>query len=281
MIDEAEEVGVAVAVLSAASQAAVHMVWKSAGDKLVIRAIIGSVESLVMLPFALYVALPTQALWIWLAVSVCIHLIYQLVLIEAYKSLDFSVAYPLARGMAPIATAVLGIALLGDRVGPAALLGIVCVSAGLITISLGARPHRSGLLAALVAGLLTTAYSLVDAQGMRLAANMWTFVVWFFVLDGVGILIIAIGMRGRRLPGLMQAEGKRALVGSAISLGGYTAALVAFRLISVGAATALRETSVAFATLFAKLFLGERIPYRRYLGVTLIVIGSGLIALFL
>lgn len=256
------------------------MVWKSAGDKLVIRAIIGSVETLVMLPIALFVALPTETVWLWLLLSVCIHLIYQLVLIEAYKALDFSVAYPLARGIAPVATAILGIALLGDRLGPAALSGIVCVSAGLITISLGARPHRSGLFAALVAGLLTTAYSLVDAQGMRSAASMWTFVTWFFILDGIGILIITVARRGRRLPHLMQAEGKRALVGSAISLGGYTGALVAFRLISVGAASALRETSVAFATLFARVFLHEQIPLRRLIGVAMIVVGSVVIALF-
>ncbi len=274
-----EMAGTFAAIFSAASQAVVHMIWKSAGDKLVIRALIGVIAMVVMAPFVFFVKLPTIDLWGWIAISVMLHLIYQLVLIEAYKALDFSVAYPLARGIAPIATALLGVALLGDRLNLFEMFGIIGVSAGLATISFGARPHRNGLIAAIAAGLLTTAYSLVDAQGIRLAEHAITFIAWFFVLDGIGILVISTVKRGKVLPQLMKAEGLRAIAGGGISIIGYSGALIALRLIAVGAATALRETSVVFAALLARIFLNEKIPTQRLAGIAMIVSGSVLIAL--
>ena len=144
---------------------------------------------------------------------------------------------------------------------------------------MGALPHRNGLIAAIVAGLLTTTYTIVDAQGVRAADHAITFIAWFFVLDGVGILAISAVRRGRKLPGLMKSEGMRALYGGAISLVGYASALLAFRLISVGAAAALRETSVAFATLLARFTLKETIPRRRIIGILLIISGAILIGL--
>ncbi len=273
------EFGVSLALLlSAASQASVHMIWKAAGDKLVIRSIIGLIEAVIMIPLIVFVPWPSGVVWGWLFLSVVVHLIYQLVLIEAYKSLDFSVAYPLARGVAPIATAMLGAVFLGDHLGPLAITGIVAVSAGLITVSLGAKPHRNVLIAAIIAGLLTTAYSVIDAQGIRSASNAFTFIVWFFAIDGLVILSITVFRRGRLLPELMKAEGYRGLIGGGISLFGYTAALGAFRLISIGAATALRETSVVFASLLARFFLKETIPLKRYAGIFLIIVGSTVLA---
>ena len=60
---------------------------------------------------------------------------------------------------------------------------------------------------------------------------------------------------------------------------GYASALAAFRLAPVGAVSALRETSVVFATLFAVLVLKERPPGRRLYGILVIICGAVLIAL--
>jgi drug/metabolite transporter (DMT)-like permease len=275
----AAQLGVGAAVLSAASQASVHMIWKSAGDKLVVRAIIGAIGTVVMLPVIFFVQLPTATVWIWLIASMIVHLFYQLILIEAYRKLDFSVAYPLARGVAPIATALLGVGLLNDDLSAMAFLGIFVISAGLIVLASKARPNRSGLIAAILAGLLTTCYTLIDASGIREADEIITFVAWFFVLDGVGMFMIATIRRGRALPKLMLQEGKPALAGSVISLLGYASALTSFRWISAGAASALRETSVVFAAILGRLFLKEVLDRSRIAGVGLIVGGAAILTL--
>ena len=178
------ELGLLAALISAGLQASVHGVWKAAGDKLVIRAIIGCVEAVLVLPLLWFVPLPSAQLWGWLLLSVAIHLVYQLILIEAYRNLDFSVAYPLARGMAPVAAAILGVAFLGDRLPHGALVGILLVTSGLVLLTFGVKLRWVGLLSALSAGLLTSVYSVIDAQGARLATNLSTFIVWFFTLEG-------------------------------------------------------------------------------------------------
>ena len=51
-----------------------------------------------------------------------------------------------------------GVALLGDRLTAAGLLGIALVSGGILLIVLGRSIAVAGLIAAGIAGLLTTAY---------------------------------------------------------------------------------------------------------------------------
>src|SRR3546814_17141163 len=65
-------------------------------------------------------------------------------------------AYPVARGVAPITTAILGGALLGDSLTVASLLGIALVSGGILLVALGRSIAVAGLIAAGIAGLLTT-----------------------------------------------------------------------------------------------------------------------------
>src|SRR3546814_945219 len=94
----------------------------------------------------------------WLAIACVLHTSYQFVLIRAYEANDFAVAYPVARGVAPITTAILGVALLGDSLTVASLLGIALVSGGILLVALGRSIAVAGLIAAGIAGLLTTAY---------------------------------------------------------------------------------------------------------------------------
>ena len=255
------------------------MLWKAGSDKLAIRALIGVVEALVMLPVVFFVAFPTPTVWLWICASISVHAVYQLTLIEAYKALDFSIAYPMARGVAPVATAIAGIFLLDDVVRPIAMAGIIIVSIGLLAVSRGGSPSRSGLVAAAAAGVLTMTYTLVDAQGVRLAESSFTFIAWYFVVEGVVMMSIASAFRRNQLPRALWREGRRGVLGGLISVFGYTCALLAFRFLSIGAASALRETSVVFASLFARVFLREHVDRKRLMGISAIVIGCLLITL--
>ncbi len=100
--------GVAAALFSALTQAIAHAVLKAGRDKLMVRGLIAATCAVAVLPFAFVVRPPEGWLWGWLALSSALHVGYQLVLIRAYETDDFSVAYPLARGVAPVATTVLG-----------------------------------------------------------------------------------------------------------------------------------------------------------------------------
>lgn len=270
-------IGFLLALLSSVTTALAHALLKAGKDKLAVRALIGAVGTFVLLPFCFFVPLPTLPMLPWLATASVLHTSYQLLLIRAYEANDFAVAYPVARGVAPIATAILGVALLGDRITVAGLLGIGLVSGGILLIAVGRSIALAGLIAASLAGLLTTAYTVVDAHAIRLAPVAMTFVAWFFLLDGIIMFpIFAFARRGRVIS-LLRSEGRQGLMAGFTSLISFGAALFALLFAPVGIVAALRETSVVFGMLIAALALREHVDRRRAAGAVVITAGAILI----
>lgn len=271
-------VGIVLALLSSLTTASAHALLKAGRDKLAVRAVVGGVGMVAAAPACLLVALPTAELLPWLLAASALHTTYQLVLIRAYEASDFAVAYPVARGIAPVATATLGMALLGDRITGGAIAGIALVSAGILTIAGGGTIAGRGLAAAATAGLLTTAYTIVDAHAIRLAPAAMTFVAWFFLLDGIIMIPIFAVLRRGRAGALLRAEGRQGVMAGLASLVSFGSALIALRLAPVGIVSALRETSVVFGMLIAGLVLRERVDRRR-VGATVVIAAGAILIL--
>ncbi len=272
-------IGIGLALLSAIATAAAHALLKGGRDRLAVRAMIGAVGSVALAPACLFVPLPDAALLPWLLAANLLHCGYQLVLIRAYATADFSVAFPLARGIVPLATALIGMAVLGDRLAAPALGGIALVSTGLLLIAADRTIAPAALAAAAAAGLFTTAYTVVDAQAVRLAPVALTFIAWFFVLDGLIMAALFAACRRGRAIALLRAEGWKGILAGLASLVGFGAALLALRIAPVGLVAALRETSVIFAMALAGLILGERIDRRRIAGALVIAAGATLLVI--
>ena len=267
-------IGILLAILSSVTTASAHALLKAGKDKLAVRALIGAVGTVAMAPACLVVPLPTMTMLPWLLVASALHTVYQLVLIRAYEANDFAVAYPFARGIAPIATAVLGIILLGDRITIAGLVGIGTVSAGILLIVAGRSIALAGLIAAGAAGLLTTAYTVVDAHAIRLAPSAMTFVAWFFLLDGLIMFPIFVIARRGRIVSLLRSDARQGLIAGLTSLAGFGATLFALRLAPIGIVSAIRETSVVFGMLIAAFILREKVDGRGAGGAVVVAAGG-------
>ena len=68
------------------------------------RAATDGVSALLLLPAIAWVPRPSGA-WDWLAVSAVVHVVYLYAMIRTYTVADFSAAYPVLRGTAPLVTA--------------------------------------------------------------------------------------------------------------------------------------------------------------------------------
>jgi drug/metabolite transporter (DMT)-like permease len=118
-----------------------------------------------------------------------------------------------------MATAAFGVWLLHDRLSATTVAGIGLTTAGFVFLVVGARPRPVGIVAAVAAGLLTSTYTWVDAQGVRAASAPITFIAWFFVCDGLVMSLIAVVARRRRILVLVKQEGRRVvLAGDALGL---------------------------------------------------------------
>src|SRR4051812_12490695 len=86
-------------LLSAFLHACVNAVVKASEDGLTVRGSMNAVALAVALPFTFIVAPPTPELWTLLLVSVLVHGLYPFFLVATYQRSDFTVVFPLARGV--------------------------------------------------------------------------------------------------------------------------------------------------------------------------------------
>lgn len=269
--------GIALALVSSVTTAIAHAMLKSGKDKLAIRGMIGATGTLIALPACFFVPLPTAELWPWLGLASALHTTYQLALNRSYSMNGFAVAYPWARGIAPPIVALLSFVFLGEHIGMINLIGVATISAGLLLMVGFKSVPWAGLLAASVTGLLTALYTVVDARGIRLAPEAMTFVVWFFLFDGLIMFPIFLLRRRGKVLALLAAEGRQGIIAGLVSLVCFGTALIALRLAPVPVVAALRETSVVFAMIIASVAFKEEIGPRRTIGALLSCLGAILV----
>ena len=269
---------VSMAVLLAAL---LHASWnamiKGGGDVLHDTAGIVVGAMLVALPFLFVVPVPAPPAWPYIVASVTVHLAYYWLMISAYRVGDLSLVYPLMRGAAPLITAMAGILVLGEVPGPVAWLGILLISAGVFVLgyrALGHAPSRAAVGFALANAAVIALYTLIDGRGARISGDVWSYIVWLFVLDGLPFSLWMLATRRASFIAHLRVRRRRALIGGGLSAAAYAISVWAMTKAPVALVASLRETSVLFATLIGARLLRERLSPRRWSGVVAVVFGA-------
>ena len=240
------------------------------------------------------------AAWPYIVVSAVLELAYFVLLGRAYARAELSLVYPIARGSAPVLV-LLASAVLGTALATGQVIGILAVAAGIVAIrGLRRGVHRADIVLALGVGACIAAYTLVDKEGLKHAAplpylwvvNASAAVVYLPLLAwarGSRVRAAAAWVRGGRPAGararlrsgwgvLRAALAPRTVVAGIGVFGAYALTLAALQRAPAAPVSALRETSVLFATAFAAVFLHERITAARAAGAVAVVAGVALIA---
>jgi len=271
-------------LVSAVTVAMVNLFVKKGGDVLTTRMLVSLTMAATAVPFAPFVLLPTPALWGALAISLCAHAGYQFAMVRALHRGDLSLVFPVMRGFAPLATAILATVFLSETLGWLGWLGLILSSAALIVFALpedrnldAGRLRRSALFWAVMTSIGIGAYSVADANGTRSAEVVASFIVWLFMLDWIGITIAVLFARRRSAWRDVRPQLRGGLLAGVLGSISYATALWAFTMIEAAAVAALRETSVVFGALFGAMILKE--PFGRRRVVSASVLATGLILL--
>ncbi|WP_293458878.1 EamA family transporter [Phenylobacterium sp.] len=235
--------------------------------------------ALLLLPFA---PLPAPAAWPWVVGGSVLHTGYKLFLMRAYQHGDLTQVYPLARGAAPPLVALGGFLLFHERLTPSGWAAVALIAAGVALMAFRgghgvSRLPGKALAYALGTAVFVASYTLVDGQGVRIAATSMGFVMWMFVGDGLIMLAYTFATRGPRAPLTVMAAWRTGLPAGALSLGSFWIALWAFSRAPVALVAALRETSVLFAMVIGVVFLKERAG--RWRIAAGLCIGAGVMAM--
>ncbi|HEV8227961.1 MAG TPA: DMT family transporter [Methylomirabilota bacterium] len=272
------------------SAAVIHATWnamaKGARDPMAMLWWAGVLSSLVLAPPSLYVlardgfsprALP------FVAATVILHSMYFLSLGKAYQTGDFSVVYPMARGMGVALVPMGAYYFFDERLSRLGVLGIALIGLGIFVLHWrrGAWSEdallRPGTGWAIATGLCIASYSLVDKVGVS-HINPLPY-LWAMMLGSCVSLLPAVRAR----PGSMAREWREnrlaVLLSGVLSPGGYLLVLFAFRLSKAGYVVAGREVSIVISALIGSILFKEgRLP-QRLLGAAVVAFGVVCVAL--
>jgi drug/metabolite transporter (DMT)-like permease len=262
------------ALLLALGAATLHAVWnlllRGTRDTEGATAVAVITFVLVLLPFAAFDWRVDTEAWKYIVPSGALELVYVALLAAAYRRFELSLVYPIARGLAPVATLVLAVVLAGSNPSSGEIAGVVVVAIGVLLVR-GARGGRGAALGLVIACVIG-GYTLIDRYGIR-HANAVSYAL--LIMVGAAIAYPPfVGFRRVRA-----AVSPRTLLVGVLSAAAYLLVLLALRRASAPAVSAVRETGVVIAAALAAVFLRERVGPARLAGAVLVAGGIALLAL--
>ena len=274
----------ALALLAAFLHAVFGALQKGRHDPWLTRGAIDGSYCLMAAPFALFVVpWPEPHMWPIFAGAWVIHCLYKLLQAAAYTRGAYTVVYPVVRGTGPLFTVIGAYWLFGEVFNGTQWLGVAVLMAGIFGLAaynmMYLEAERETLNVALalafVTGLFVALYTTYDAYGIRATANPFTFLAWFFMIDGFLMPMIAY-RRWHRMenPPAVAPLMQRGVIGGVIAFASFGSIMMATRLDNVGEAAILRETSTVFAALIGWLVLKETVGPRRVALMALIALGA-------
>src|ERR1700730_4794689 len=246
----------------------------------------GIFSSLVLAPPSLYVlardGFPPRALPFVVA-TVILHSMYFFALGRAYQTGDFSLVYPMARGMGVAIVPVGAYYFFDERLSRIGVLGIALIGAGIFALHWrrGAWSEdalfRPGTGWAVATGLCIASYSLVVKVGVSHINALP--VLWAMMIGCCFSLLPPVLARRGSLAREWRENRVAVLLSGVLSPGGYLLVLFAFRLSKAGYVVAGREVSIVISALIGSLLLKEGRLAQRLLGAAIVASGVICVAL--
>ncbi|MFQ5897250.1 MAG: EamA family transporter [Candidatus Methylomirabilia bacterium] len=219
--------------------------------------------------------------------TVGLHAFYFYALGRSYRSGEFSLVYPIARGLGVAAVPIPALYLFDEHLSLLGTSGVTLVVLGIIGLHLTPRtvgPAASevtrvgpGTWWAVLTGITIAAYSLVDKAGVaRLHPIPY---IYFMGLGSILLLAPAVLAKPEALIREWAVNWRAILAASTMNLTAYLLVLFAFRLSKAGYVVAARELSIVFSAIIGSLWLDESQLGPRLAGAGVVLAGVACVAL--
>jgi drug/metabolite transporter (DMT)-like permease len=269
--------------------ALMHALWnamaKRGRDKFLFLWCSASIATLFLLP-AIVVdgirgALPHQG-WIYAFLSIVIHIFYFYALSRAYKASDYSLAYPLARGLGVGLTCIGAYFVFDEKLPFTGIMGICLIVTGIIVAGVFGRTlqdsiqPKTALFWPLLTGIFIGFYSVNDKAGVGYFSPLSFCAI---ICLGSMLLLAPVALKQKQSLSEEWRENKKMILMAAVcNLGAYPLVLFAFQMAKTGYVVAGREMSIIFSVLIGAIWLKEPKFVVRLTGAAAILCGVVLIA---
>ncbi|KQP54028.1 EamA family transporter [Agreia sp. Leaf283] len=225
-----------------------------------------------------------------IGVSGLVHVAYMLVLQRGYAVGRLSTVYTTARGTGPTISVIVAVLLLGERPSIVALLGVVAILVGVVTVGLADRDPGAtrmpgdrrridaGILFGLLTGVAIAVYTIWDAHAVReWELSPVAFMVGCTLVE-IPMYTAALGGRRHELATVIRQHWPRLLAFGVLSPLSYILVLVAITMAPVALVAPMREISVILVSLFGVVVLREGRAGWRIAASLVVVAGVVLLA---
>lgn len=216
--------------------------------------------------------------WGLVGTSGLTHLLYFNVLLKGYRVADLTVVYPVARGSGPLITALLAVLLLGERLSPLGVLGVVGIAGGIWLVAGGPSLWqqaqdpalrgrvRAGVLWGGLTGTFIASYTVIDGYAVKVVLISPILIDYFGNLLRIPFMLPPCWRDRMGWAAAWRGQWRHALVMAALSPLAYVLVLYAVRLAPLSHVAPAREVSMLFAALLGGRLLGEADPGWRLVG---------------
>ncbi|MDN0118987.1 DMT family transporter [Yersinia frederiksenii] len=268
--------------LAVLGAALLHASWnalvKFGSNRFVAISLMAIFSGVISLIGVFFVGLPSLSALPWLLLSVVFHTGYCLFLSKAYEQAEFGQIYPIARGVAPLLSALLSWLILSEIPRTVALLGAVVLVSGVIMMTFDGRRGANKLniraiIYALITATFTACYTLSDGAGSRASIEPLSYILWLFMFNGLTMFALLWIMHRKVVFREIRQHWRHGLIGGAMQLLAYGIVIWAMKSTPIALVAALRETSVLFAMVISIWMLKEKPSMLRLIASAVIMAG--------
>jgi len=210
------------------------------------------------------------------------HTLYLHAMTRAYSLYDFSIAYPFARGLAPLITVLILIIFFNAEVDMFEFIGILLIVSAILLL-LPKKISEIGLkniISMLYFPLAIAFYTIVDAEGIQHASNPYQYIVWIFIFTSIPMLTYNLTFNKDNLISTLSNNKFRFSVTAVISITSYTLVLWAYTQAPTHYVASVRESSIIFASLIGLYFFKENGVKKRLLAAFILFMGIVLLQMY-
>lgn len=208
-----------------------------------------------------------------------LHLLYFIVLQRAYRVGDLSLVYPLARGTGLTLSTVMAVVILAERPGPATIVGLVLVVAGVVLLTWGGKLSESeekthaAIKWGILCGTSIGAYSVWDKH-MVSDVNVPPVLLELFTGFALCVMLTPHAWSQKVTVRNIWISHRREVIGVAIlAPASYILALTAMSFTPLSSVAPSREISILMGAVLGTRFLGEQHTTRRLIAAGSMVCG--------
>lgn len=266
-------------LIAALSHAICHSLLKHNDNPLGLLGITSICEIIIFTPLIFFVPLPTSYIWVLIISSALLHGLYRMLVLYSYRFGDLSFVYPISRGGSSLLLAVISMVFLFDKISLFGFLAILIICFGLFFISYSKETkfNKIAFILGVLTALMITFYTLVDGIGIRHSKNPYTYLYWMLLLNGTPALLASFMFKGTGLRKINKDLLIKGICFGILAPLAYGLVVWCMQYLPIAYASAIRETSIIFATLIGLIILKEKEANSRIIPAIFIVIGIGIL----